>query len=55
MCLAGVGNVMVWALLTLSGLLDFSTTLCLCVIVTGFSYACRCVLAEADNLSALFN
>ena len=53
--LARFGKVMFWAALTLCGLLDFVTTVSLCVIVIGIGFACRCALAEADYLSTLIS
>ena len=40
--------------LTVVGLVDFATTLSLCLIVIGIDRGCRCALSEADYLSALF-
>ena len=48
-----LGSLMLWSALTVCGLLDFASTLSLCIIVIGMERACRCALAEADYLSAL--
>ena len=53
--LARLGKTMFWAALTVCGLVDFVTTVSLCVIVIGIGCACRCALAETDTLSALFS
>ncbi len=48
------GNLMFWAALTTSGVVDFATTVAVCIIVIGIDRACRCALAEADYLPGLF-
>jgi hypothetical protein len=52
---ASIGNVIFWAALTVSGILDFTATTSLCIIVIGIDRACRCALADANCLSALFS
>jgi len=47
------GNMIFGAALTMCGLLDFVTTIYLCVILVGMSCAPR-ILAEPDYLSTLF-
>jgi hypothetical protein len=51
--LARIGSLIFGAALTMCGLLDFVTTMSLCVIVVGTSWAPR-ILAEPDYLSTLF-
>jgi hypothetical protein len=51
--LAQRGSLIFGAALTVCGLVDFVTTMSLCIILVGIGWAPR-ILAEPDYLSALF-
>jgi hypothetical protein len=51
--LAQRGSLIFGAALTMCGLVDFVTTMSLCIILVGIGWAPR-ILAEPDYLSALF-
>jgi hypothetical protein len=48
-----LGTLLLWSTLLVSGLVDFASTLSLCIIIIGIERACKCVLAEPECLSPL--